>query len=88
MMTYGCTRSVEYLENLHPFLLFENEEERDNFNVFARNNYSNIDIGKLKSDFFVQLEEAIVLGQDEIQALQVVIASELYSLWQREMATV
>ena len=85
MMTSGSMQyDFQHLNtSMHLFLIFNDEEERKNFDNFASQHYDTIDIDLLKNNPRVSLalKQAKLKRKNEDQVLGVAIASELYSLW-------
>lgn len=89
MMTSGSLRyDFEHFNtNINLFLIFNNEEERKSFNDFATKHYNEVNIDLLKTNPRVSLALSQVKEQrqNEVQVLSVAIASELYSLWLKQI---
>jgi len=85
MITSGSLRydSNIYQTHLNLFLIFDNEEERRSFDIFAMKNYNNIDTALLRNNPRVSLalSSARQKGHRENDVLHVAVASELYDLW-------
>jgi hypothetical protein len=88
MMTSGNLQydNQHFNTYIHLFLIFNNEEERKNFDNFSTQYYEAIDIDLLKTNPRVSLalRQAKSKEKNEEHVLGVAIASELYSLWYQQ----
>ena len=92
MMTAGtlCCDSGVFNTKMDLFLIFNNDEEREGFDIFAADHYDEVDLNMLKQTprISIALDQAKKENHDENQVLKVAVASELYSLWMSRLCEI
>jgi len=85
LMTSGNLNfSSRGIHDVWLYLVFENDDEHERFRDFSYSNYSQVDITSLKVKYKRPLSQIYDGNPMEIRILQLVIASELYKLWQED----